>query len=124
MVAVVVLSLGMIGIASTMLTSMRNNDAAMTRTRSTMLANEIYEKMLANLPAAIAGNYNLSMAADMPKVTALNCAVAAANCSMAQMASWDLAKWGYRADKIMPRAETMASATASPTMDQSMRTRC
>ncbi len=55
LVAIVVFSVGMMGVASLMLTSMRNNDATLMRTQSTTLATEIYEKMLANLGAAEAG---------------------------------------------------------------------
>ena len=73
LVAIVVFSVGMTGVASLMLTSMRNNDATLLRTQSTILANEIYEKMLANLPAAAAGSYNLPMSSDLPLTTDLDC---------------------------------------------------
>ena len=66
MIAVVVFSVGLIGVASLMLTSMRNNDATLSRTQSTILANEMYEKIRANLPGATAGYYTIAMESALP----------------------------------------------------------
>ena len=113
MVAVIVLSLGLVGISSTMLTSMRNNDATLSRTQSTMLANEIYEKILANLPAAKAGNYNVSMWAALPQATEHDCVGSSANCSAAQVAEWDLATWGARVRNLMPSSDASVGVNSS-----------
>ena len=105
MVAIIVISVGLIGVASLMLTNMRNNDVTLARAQSTMLAKEIYEKMLTNLPAVEAGHYNIAMAAALPQSTDLDCANATANCSPAEIAAWDLAIWGARATRILPQAD-------------------
>ena len=112
LVSVVVFSVGVMGVASLMLTSWRNNDATLSRTQSTILANEIYEKMLANLPAAESGNYNLSMSTTLPVTTQLDCASNTANCSPAQVAAWDLAQWGARAQRVLPRADAAISVNS------------
>jgi type IV pilus assembly protein PilV len=101
MIAVLVFSVGILGVAALMLTSMRNNDATLARTQSTVLANEIYEKMLANLPGAVAGNYTIDMTSALPVSTSINCADATANCSTADLATWDLVQWSTRIGRVL-----------------------
>lgn len=112
LIAVVVFSVGSIGVASMMITSMRNNDATLQRTNSTMLAVEIYEQMLANLPAAEAGSYNLAMDASLPTTT-LDCAAAGSTCSPAQIAEWDLALWSARLTQILAGADAAISVNTA-----------
>lgn len=99
MVAVVVFSVGLIGVASLMLTSMRNNDATLSRTQSTILANEMYEKMLANLPGAAAGHYTIAFAAALPTTASPQCDTAI--CDTQQLADWDLWQWGTRLNQVL-----------------------
>jgi type IV pilus assembly protein PilV len=113
MIAMVIFSVGTMGVASMMLTSMRNNDATLSRTQSTVLATEIYEKMLANLQAAAAGNYDLSMNSGLPTSTSLDCATTSATCSPAQIAEWDMAMWGARAQRILPSADASIGVDTS-----------
>ena len=113
LVAIMVFSIGLVGIASILLTSMRNSDATLLRTRSTMLANEVYEMMLANLPAARAGEYNLAMSADLPEYSELDCATLEAACSPQQIAAWDLAMWGARVSRVLVKADAEISVDSS-----------
>ena len=108
-VAMVVFAVGIIGIASMLLTSMRNNDATLLRTQSTMLASEVYEMMLANLPAAEACNYGLSMNAELGLAVGHNCSGASADCTPAQVAAWDLAQWGARTQQMLAKADAAIS---------------
>jgi type IV pilus assembly protein PilV len=110
-VAIVVFSVGVIGIASLLLTSMRANDATLLRTQSTILANELYEKVLANMPAAELGTYNLAMSATMPTASEINCH--SSSCSSAQMAAWDLATWGARVDGSLAKADVEVAVDTS-----------
>jgi len=116
LIAIVVFSVGMVGVAGMMLTGMRNNDATLLRTQSTILANEIYEKMLANVPAAAVGNYNLSKSAVLPVSSGFNCEGPTANCTPAEMATWDLGRWGARLERVLRGADAdiivLAPATA------------
>ena len=109
LVAVTVFSIALIGVASMMLTSLRNNDATQLRTQSTMLANEVYEMMLANLPAAEAGNYDLSMNAQLGLAVGHNCSGVSADCTPAQVAAWDLAQWGARSGQLLAGADAAIS---------------
>jgi type IV pilus assembly protein PilV len=114
LIALVVFSVGSIGVASMMITSMRNNDATLLRTNSTMLALELYEQILANLPAAEAGNYNLAMGAGLP-TTALDCAATSATCTPAQIAEWDLALWSARLTQILAAGADAAVSVSTAT---------
>lgn len=63
MVAVVVLSIGLLGLAALQTTGLRNNHSAYYRSQATFLAYDIIDRMRANRAAAVAGNYNLALTA-------------------------------------------------------------
>jgi type IV pilus assembly protein PilV len=109
LIAIAVFAVGMVGIAGLMITGMRANDAALMRTQSTILAQEIYENILANLPAAMNGDYDLAMGAALPTSSGSNCD--STSCDTAALAAWDRAQWASRV------AGTMAYADASVAVD-------
>lgn len=61
MVAVVVLSIGLLGLAALQTTGLRNNHSAYYRSQATFLAYDITDRMRANRAAATAGSYNLAL---------------------------------------------------------------
>lgn len=63
MVAVIVLSIGLLGLAALQTTGLRNNHSAYYRSQATFLAYDIADRMRANRAAAIAGNYDLVLSA-------------------------------------------------------------
>ena len=81
LVSLVILSIGLLGIAKLVLYSAHSNDSAYLRSQATQLAYEILDNMRANPTAAAAGNYNtaLTTAAVNPGYSCLNaaCPVAA-----------------------------------------------
>lgn len=60
LVAIVILSIGLLGLAGLQATSIKSNEGSYYRSQATILANDIIDRMRANRTAAIAGNYNLS----------------------------------------------------------------
>lgn len=110
-VALLISAVGILGVASLMLTSMRHSDATLARTQSTMLANEIYEMIRANLAAAELGNYELALSSALPYTTQTDCA--ASTCSTTQIAAWDLAEWSARVGRVLPGADAAISVDAS-----------
>ena len=58
LVSLVILSIGLLGIAKLVLYSAHSNDSAYLRSQATQLAYEILDNMRANPTAAAAGNYN------------------------------------------------------------------
>jgi type IV pilus assembly protein PilV len=92
LVSLVVLAIGLLGIAKLMLFSSHSNDSAYLRSQATSLAYEILDDMRANRQEAIfAGTYNI--AAAVPAVPAATC-VGAVACSTTQVALYDLYQWG------------------------------
>ncbi|HEY5602339.1 MAG TPA: type IV pilus modification protein PilV [Gammaproteobacteria bacterium] len=103
LVTIVVLSIGLLGMAALQLTGMRSTNSATYRTQATLLANDIAERMRANIDAV---NENLYMNVD--SASNINCgafpathcseyynagAQAATACTTAQMAAYDINIW-------------------------------
>ncbi|MCB1915256.1 MAG: type IV pilus modification protein PilV [Rhodocyclaceae bacterium] len=66
LVAVLVLAVGLLGVAGMQVSALRNNQAAYERSVATFLASSIAERMAANRNAAIDGDYNTAIAAACP----------------------------------------------------------
>lgn len=69
LIAVLVLSVGLLGLASLQLNALRFNNSAFLRSQATILAYDIADRMRANRPVALAGDYNLALAATPPTAT-------------------------------------------------------
>ena len=69
LVALLVLSFGLLGMAGLQATGLRNNNNALQRTHASVLALDVIERMRVNRADAAAGAYNLTMAADPPADT-------------------------------------------------------
>lgn len=89
MVSLVVLSIGMLGIAKLVLVSSHSNDSAYMRGQATALAYEILDRMRANPAGALAHNYDIALNT-MP---AMPGSCDGTTCSAAQIAAWDLYTW-------------------------------
>jgi type IV pilus assembly protein PilV len=104
LVALVVLSVGMLGIASLYLTSLKTNRTALIRTHAVNLVNDMGDRIRANARARAA--YDLQDAyAGAP---ALRDCVAVANCSSAELAEDDLARWLEQVRDTLPGGSTAA----------------
>lgn len=66
LVAMLVLSIGLLGLAGLMASSMRNNQSAYHSTQATWLAYDILDRMRANSAGALAGAYGAANALGAP----------------------------------------------------------
>ncbi|GAB2885810.1 hypothetical protein GCM10027046_12790 [Uliginosibacterium flavum] len=66
LVAMVVLSLGLLGLAALQMTSLRFNQSSQMRTQATILASDIFDCMRANRDAAAIGQYATAFTAAPP----------------------------------------------------------
>jgi type IV pilus assembly protein PilV len=66
LVTVVIISVGLLGVASLHLNSLRSGQGAHTRSQATALANDIIDRMRANRDAAIGNAYVMLMTATPP----------------------------------------------------------
>lgn len=88
LVALLVLSIGLLGLAALQVTGMKFNHQSYQRTQATMLTYEIADRMRSN-PQALA-NYIIAYSAATPTYST-DCA--AVVCTAAQLAAYDLNKW-------------------------------
>ena len=89
LVAMVVLSIGLLGLSGLQTSSLRNNHSAFLRSQATLVSNDIIDRMRANSDSALAGDYDIDYADTTPSpgCTGGSCA------SAADVASSDLNEW-------------------------------
>ena len=108
MIAITILSVGVLGIASLQATSSVLTESSMHRSQAAALAIEIVERMRVNTTEAKAGNYNISV---LPTPTT-NCNGPSKDCSTAQMKDHDLRVWSQRVVALLPSGgATISSST-------------
>lgn len=89
LISVLVLSIGLLGLAGLQTLSLRSNHSAYLRSQATLLAYDIIDKMRANPQVAQAGAY-LTNFGDAPN-SGTNCETA--TCAPANLAVFDLSQW-------------------------------
>lgn len=117
LVSLVVLAIGLLGLAMLQTTGLRYNTNSYSRTQATYLAYEIAERMRANVPAFQAGNYDVSNPNSIATSTSYscnqpsnnNCTCDTGTCSNAAMAQYDLGQWYYHLDTLLPGAKDAAN---------------
>jgi type IV pilus assembly protein PilV len=100
LVSLVILSIGLLGIAKLMLVSSHANDSAYLRSQATALAYQMLDDMRANRQAALPPTSSYNTAAAAPVVfpyPGVAC-VGTACTNSTQVALYDLFQWGMRLD--------------------------
>lgn len=72
LVTILIMSVGLLGLAGLTAASMRNNHGAYHRTQAVWAAYDIADRMRVNRAVAIAGNYNIALGAAAPAGVAVN----------------------------------------------------
>ena len=108
LIAMIVLAVGLLGLAGLQATSLRNNQRAYNRSVATQLAYEIADRMRANYTESKSGNaYAFDSATDKP-VQKPNCSPTPPNpvpgpgCLPADMAQNDLYEWYQAVQNLLP----------------------
>lgn len=91
LVTLLVLSIGLLGIAKLLLVSSRANDSAYMRTQATALAYSILDSMRANRQTAVSHGYDAS--SDTVTDPGVTCSTAASPCTDTTIAQYDLWQW-------------------------------
>ncbi|MBN8886571.1 MAG: type IV pilus modification protein PilV [Rudaea sp.] len=108
LIALLVFSLGLMGLAASLVMSVRTTQGAYIRTQANFLAQSMADRMRANVPMVWAGSYNDSyVSAATPVPGSDPCASGSTSCSRAQVASRDLYQWRTQVQTLMP-AQTSA----------------
>ncbi len=117
LIALVVLAIGLLGLATLQMTSLQFNSDAYLRSQATVLVYDIADRMRINMTGVVAGNYTVASETDANgKVSAYaTCGASGDNsceckgattCSVANMATYDLGTWYDRLDKTLPGSST------------------
>jgi len=97
LIAVLILSIGLLGLASLQANGLRSNFSSYARSQAVILANDMADRMRANLTEAVAGTYNVNATV----AGAPDCAAAA--CNTADMANYDIATWYTSLQNTLPQ---------------------
>ncbi len=117
LVAVLVISIGMLGVAKLVLTAVTANDSAYFRTQAADLAYSILDAMRANRAyAATTGGYQLSFG-QSPNMT-IQCDALGADCTPAEMAQYDLYRWRQQLASALPQGNGQVIVTPAPAAGQ------
>jgi len=89
LIALLVLSIGLLGLAALQTTGLRSNEMASMRTTSTMLAYDITDRMRANPQGITDGDYEID--SDLITESVTDCT--SDDCNPEQLALYDLNQW-------------------------------
>ena len=98
LVAIVVLSIGLLGLAGLQAASLKNNNSSYQRSVASMLAYDMLDRIRANRDGLIAGNYNSVSPGSFPSDPGCS----SSNCTEAALAQYDIAEWGDQLDNLLP----------------------
>lgn len=104
LVALLVLSIGLLGLAALQTTSLQFNTDSYFRTQATYFVYDIVDRMRSNINVVTpAGPYDIkTSAAATPFLSSTDPACDSSSCSAANLASYDLGKWYKRMDQVLP----------------------
>ncbi|MGB1950270.1 MAG: type IV pilus modification protein PilV [Marinobacter sp.] len=117
LVSVLVLAIGLLGLAGLQTQSLRFNNEAYFRTQATLLAMDMADRLRSNFETARTspGSYTFAKTEATP-TSVTDCSASA--CTLAQLAQYDFKEWKERAQIILPGAQVGltpdAVGTATP----------
>jgi type IV pilus assembly protein PilV len=109
LVTLVVLSIGLLGLAGLQMNGLKSNHSAYLRSQASILTLDIADRMHANRVSAITGAYDIDIGTDPASVS---CEGAGSNCGTGTLAAADLFEWKTLLDDILPQGDGSISRTA------------
>lgn len=116
LISILVMSLGLLGIAGLQLNALTYQKSAWSSHRVAEIVNDITEKIRSNPSAAKIGNYSYTSAYSTGAAatfTLNNCHSATAFCSLAQIAADDIAIFIGKTQQLLPRGAAQISGNNS-----------
>jgi type IV pilus assembly protein PilV len=102
LVALAVLTVGLLGLASLLVGGLRDTRSALQHTTATTLLGDMADRIRANRPAAAAYALSAGATLDAPAATC----TAAGECTPTQLAALDLYRWQRTVLDALPEAQT------------------
>ena len=115
LIALVILSIGLLGIAAMVSESLKSKDSSYYRTQALDLASEIVDRMRANRTNALASAYDAATYGTVPGTAPAGYCKGTANpCTNAtDMASADMAEWQHEIGALLPAFPSGTPAAGS-----------
>lgn len=114
LVAVLVLAVGLLGMAGLQTQSLRFNNEAYFRTQATLLAMDMADRMRANFEQVREDTSTYTFAkTDTVPTTFKSCETNA--CTASELATYDFAQWRQRVDLVLPGAAVAVSPDSAGT---------
>ena len=113
LIALVILSVGLLGIAAMVSVSLKSKDSSYYQTQATALAQSILDRMRANRGQVEIGTYNINFT---DATTAQACLGSGAACTPAQVAASDLYDWRYNITNTFPSSSTVTASGSIATV--------
>jgi type IV pilus assembly protein PilV len=110
LIALLILSIGLLGLAALQTTGLRSNEMASMRTTATMLAYDISDRMRANPQGTINGEYVKPLSSTIPDCTSDS----STGCSPAELATFDLSQWGAALTQLPGGQGDISPAAGTP----------
>lgn len=108
LVTLVVLSIGLLGLAGLQLNGLKSNHSAYLRSQATILTQDIIDRMRVNRISAITGSYDISLGDDPTQVS---CEGPGADCTAASLADSDLSEWKGLLEDSLPSGDGSITRT-------------
>ena len=102
LVSMVILAIGLLGLAVLQIASMQNTQGGYLRAQATLLAYDIIDRMRANIPGVSAGNYDIALATAAPGGLSCLNLVVAPGCTVAEMGNFDVTQWRTSLGAYLP----------------------
>ena len=111
LIALVILSVGLLGIAAMVSVSLKSKDSSYYRTEALTLSSAIIDRMRANRATATANGYDVGFGGTSGTAPNDNCTTG--TCGTAELASMDLAQWQADIAAVLPPFSTTVPAAGS-----------
>ena len=109
MVALGVLSIGMLGLAGMQVVTLKNSTGSYMRSQAAVFAQDLADRMRANPAGVVAGSYLVPNPNTAPTNPGISCN--GSNCSSTQMAQVDLWQWYSGGLTVLPRLKVQTACT-------------
>lgn len=108
LVTAIILSIGLLGLASLQVFGLRNNQSAYMRSQATLLAYDMSDRIRANMAGFNNGDYN-----DPTATEHSNC-ISTTGCSTADMAEHDMFEWSNTLSSELPSGGGVVCLDSTP----------
>ena len=114
LVALLIVSVGLLGVATLQIRGQQINFVSYYRTQATFLADDIMDRMQVNFIEASAGNYVLSALSDCPNLGNFSIICDTTACNQIALRNYDLTNWCFSLQNSLPMADAIITWNPAP----------